>query len=104
MVGRPLLKKLKKGASLINTSRGEVVCERDLVKIIKKRPDLRVALDVLSGEVNNSHLKSRLLRLHDAGKIIVSPHIAGATVESQKKAALIALSLLKRKLSANRLR
>ena len=96
MINKPLLSSLKENACLVNTSRGEVVDEADLVEVLRERPDLRVGLDVIPGEVTNTHLASPLIDLHKQGRIVISPHIAGATVESQSKAALCALGLLER--------
>ena len=95
MIDFSLLKKLKTDACLINTSRGEVIKEQDLVKVLRNREDIRVGLDVLSGETEGTHLDSQLLEFHDRGRIVITPHIAGATVESQLKAARIALKLLR---------
>jgi len=100
MINKSLISKLKMNACLVNTSRGEVVDAIDLYSVLQKRPDLRVGLDVLPGEVTNTHLSSPLVELHKDGRIIITPHIAGATVESQSKAALIALGLLKKYLNA----
>jgi phosphoglycerate dehydrogenase-like enzyme len=96
IINQPLLASLPPNACLVNTSRGEVVDEAALVAVLQARPDLRVGLDVLPGEVTNTHLASPLIELHRQGRIVVTPHIAGATVESQSKAALLALGLLKR--------
>ena len=96
MVGASLLERMKQGAVLVNTSRGEVLVESELAELLEKRPDLRVAVDVLTGEVTNTHHDSPLLEAHKRGQIVVTPHIAGATVESQSKAALASLSALKR--------
>lgn len=95
MIGYDLLRRMRPGAVFVNTSRGEVVCEEDLLRILRERPDLRVGLDVISGEVENRHHVSPLLPYHDSGQIVVTPHIAGATVESQTKAARAALEILK---------
>lgn len=95
MIGYDLLRCLPKGAALVNTSRGEVISEGSLLRILRERPDLRVGLDVISGEVENRHHASPLLPYHDSGQIVVTPHIAGATVESQTKAAQAALKILK---------
>ena len=91
MIGYDLLSRLKKDAVLINTSRGEVLVESDLVRVLLKRPDICVGLDVLSGEVFGMHLSSPLLKMSN---VTVSPHMAGVTCESQEKAARIALKLL----------
>ncbi len=96
MIGTDLLRSMKRNAVFVNTSRGEVVVEQELADIVRERPDLRVAVDVIVGEVTNTHDESPLLPLHREGKMVVSPHIAGATVESQSKAAIGALNALKR--------
>jgi len=96
MIGTALLDQMKPNACLINTSRGEVIVEDDLIKFIKNRPDVEVALDVLAGEVTGTHLSSELITLHNSGRIVLTPHIAGASTESQSKAALGALHSLKR--------
>ncbi len=96
MITAALLRRLKPGASLVNTSRGEVIHERELAEVLTERPDLRVGLDVLSGEVTGTQMRSPLLPLHRSGRIVVTPHIAGATVESQRMAARGALDLLRR--------
>jgi len=99
MINKPLLMRLKESACLINTSRGEVINEKDLLAVLQARPDLRVGLDVLRGEVVGAHISSPLLEMHDRRQIVITPHIAGATIESQTKAARIALGILKKHLS-----
>ena len=101
MINKSHLQLLKNQASFINTSRGEVLIENDLIETIQNRPDLRVAVDVLEGEVTNTHMTSELIKMAQAGKIIVTPHIAGATFESQTKAATGALELLQNYLKEN---
>lgn len=94
MIDAPLLRSMKHGAALINTARGEIINERDLLTVMDERPDLRIALDVLTGEVtgtaNPAPLKAR-------GAIITN-HIAGETFDSRTKAARIILNLLKKEL------
>jgi phosphoglycerate dehydrogenase-like enzyme len=101
MVDRSLLSLLKHRAALVNTSRGEVIQERDLVDLLAERSDVRVALDVLAGEVTNTHHESPLLAYHRSGQIVITPHIAGATFESQNKAATGSLAALCRFFDAN---
>ena len=96
MVGRPLLERLKPGASLVNSSRGEVIDEGALAAVLAERPDLRVAVDVLAGEVAGATSSSPLLPFHRSGQIVVTPHIAGAAYESQSKAAAATLDILRR--------
>jgi len=96
MIHYDLLSRLPEGAVFVNTSRGEVVVEEDLIRLLTERLDLRVGLDVISGEVENRHGSSPLLAFHDSGQIVITPHIAGATVESQRKAAEASLGILTR--------
>ena len=98
LVGADLLSLLKPGACLVNSSRGEVIVEKDLTELLERRSDLRVGLDVLAGEAVGVQQHSPLLRFQRAGRIVVTPHVAGATVESQRQAARVALGLLRRHL------
>lgn len=95
MINYDLMSRLKYGASFVNTSRGEVLIEDDLARLLAERPDLRVGLDVLAGEVTAIQYQSPLIEYHRRGQIVITPHIAGATVESQAKAAIGALNSLK---------
>lgn len=101
MIGKKLLKKTKKNALLVNSSRGELIIEDDLKDILEIRKDIRVSLDVLSNEVKAKQFSSPLMKFIESGRIIVTPHIAGATYESQNKAAIGAFELLKEHIEKN---
>lgn len=92
LVTGELIRSMKEGAALVNTARGEIVDEDALVEVMKERPDLRVALDVLVGETTGAQQPARL---QDLGAI-VTPHIAGETFDSRTKAAKIILGLIER--------
>jgi D-3-phosphoglycerate dehydrogenase len=94
MIGADLLRSMKHGAALVNTSRGEVIDEYALAMVMEERPDLRVAVDVLEGEVTGTANPQRLI----SRGAIVTPHIAGETFDSRTKAARIILNLLKKEL------
>jgi phosphoglycerate dehydrogenase-like enzyme len=93
MVDYSLLRRLRRDAILVNTSRGEVLVEKDLERILLERPDIRVGLDVLGGEIFGLHLASPLLQFSN---VTITPHQAGVCYESQEKAARISLRLLTR--------
>jgi lactate dehydrogenase-like 2-hydroxyacid dehydrogenase len=95
MVDLHLLSKLKRNAHLINTSRGEIINEADLMMVLDSREDVRFSADVLSGEVESGCLNEQMLLLHKNKKINITPHIAGATYGSQKKAATLAFDIIK---------
>lgn len=94
MITKDLLLSMKKGAALVNTARGEVIDEDALVEVMKLRPDLRVAVDVLVGETTGTQQPERLRELG----AIVHPHTAGETFDSRTKAARIILNLLRKEL------
>jgi (S)-sulfolactate dehydrogenase len=72
-----VFKKMPKGSFIINTSRGGIVNESDLLKYLKNRHLGGAMLDVFKNEpIKNSTLFSGLKNL------ILTPHIAGLTVES----------------------
>jgi D-3-phosphoglycerate dehydrogenase / 2-oxoglutarate reductase len=96
MIEASLLERLKPNAVFVNSSRGEVLDEQGLAAVVGRRPDLRVGVDVLAGEVSAATEQSPLMPLHRAGQIVVTPHIAGATVESQRQAAAATLDILRR--------
>ena len=102
LIGRRLLTTLRPEATLINTSRGEVIVEADLAAVLAERADLRAGVDVLSGEVRGAWRESPLVPLRESGRLVITPHMAGATVESQRKAATSALGLLRRHLEGRR--
>ena len=95
MVDGSLLAALPAGAIVVNTSRGEVLDETSVAALLESRSDLAFAADVLAGETDDTHLESPLLALARTGRIVITPHIAGATVESQEKAAEATLGLVR---------
>ena len=96
MIGAPLLRRLKDDAVFVNSARAEIVDEAALADVLRAKPDIRVGLDVIAGEHAGRTADSPLLPFLENWQITITPHIAGATNESQAKAAMIALSLVKR--------
>ena len=84
------------GTVVVNTSRGEVVDEDYIVWLSKER-GIFYGTDVLQNEQNIPLLKkSPILALSKrTDKVVVTPHVAGATKESQTKALLTTLDLVK---------
>lgn len=80
MVNYSKLKLMKSNAFLINTSRGGVVSESDLLKALDEKVIAGAALDVFEIEPPD---KQELLKHPN---LIATPHIAGQTAESQAKA------------------
>ena len=88
LINRKLLSNLKYNSHLINTSRGEVINQNDLINYLSKsKKNVSFTSDVLSNEVKGKPLTPELINLYKSGKIFLTPHMAGATFESQFKAA-----------------
>ena len=85
----------KKGLIVVNTSRGEVVNEEYIAEMIRGHKIL-YSCDVLSNEQDSYKLSSSILfRMYLSGhpNLVVTPHVAGVTIDSQRKALEIILKL-----------
>lgn len=79
MMNKKTFAKMKKGAYLVNTARGPVVDERDLVDALATARLSGAALDVFDNEPNIAP------ELIDNQRVITTPHIASATIEAREK-------------------
>lgn len=94
-INKEKFKMMKKGVIFINTSRGEIVDESALLKNLISKKISCAALDVLSKENLIGKIKNPLIeysRKND--NLLISPHIAGLTVESETLASKIILKEL----------
>ena len=84
MMNADKLRKMRPGASLINTSRGAVVDQEALATALKDGHLGGAAVDVFPEEPrsNDAALESPLRELDD---VILTPHVAGSTLEAQEK-------------------
>ena len=93
LVNETLIKNFKKNIYIINTSRGKCVNTNDLAKSIESRKVLGACLDVLEYEavsfesVDFFNLPLPMQYLLRSDKVILTPHIAGWTKESNIKIA-----------------
>jgi len=98
IIGARELTMLPQGSVLINTSRGELVDELELVETLESNHLAGAALDVIRGERDGEGLaESPLLayaRTHD--NLLITPHIGGATHESMAKTEVFMVQKLKR--------
>lgn len=87
LMNRENLKKLKKNAILINTSRGKVVDNEALAEMLRNKELKAAAIDVFPKEPSGSHerFENPLMNLENA---ILTPHIGGATEEAQENIAV----------------
>lgn len=88
MINKETLGKIKKGAYLINTARGSVVDEHDLVEALRNGHLGGAGLDVYDNEPN---INPELVSMEN---VILTPHIASATVEAREKMGEQAVSAI----------
>lgn len=99
MVSESWFREMKDGIYFVNTARGEIVDETALLAHLKSGKVRAAATDVISNEHmpdKGTHPIIEYARTHD--NLIVTPHIAGLTFESETKAAQYMYESIKREL------
>ena len=74
---------MKKTAIFLNVGRGPIVVEKDLVDALKEEKIAAAGLDVLSVEPMSE--QNPLREIKDSNKLIITPHIAWASVEARTR-------------------
>lgn len=103
MVNQDFINNFKKPFWLINTARGKSVVTSDLVNALKSGKILGAGLDVLEYEkasfesLFSSTLPEAFQYLIEAQNVILSPHVAGWTIESKEKLAQTIVDKIKAK-------
>jgi len=86
---------MKKTAVIVNTSRGEIIEEKALIKLLKQNKIFAAGFDVYENEPNVNP------ELRGLNNVFLLPHIGSATVETRSAMALLAanniISVLKGK-------
>ncbi len=77
------LKKMKPAAILVNVSRGQVVNSRALYEALEAGRIAGAGLDVLEKEPITAD--DPLGQIQDSGKLIITPHLAWASVEARSR-------------------
>ncbi len=85
MINKKILKFAKKKPVIINTSRGELVNEKDIVWALKNKIISGYGADVIEKEFINIK-KSPIIKNINNFNIIVTPHIGGMTYQGQLRA------------------
>ena len=91
LVNNEFIESFKKSIYIVNTSRGKVLSTSDLVNNLKNGKVLGACLDVLEYEglsFENVELPEDFYQLVSLTNVILSPHIAGWTHESNYKMAV----------------
>jgi D-3-phosphoglycerate dehydrogenase len=96
--------RMKAGAWLINTSRGELIDEQALCEALASGHLRGAAVDVLSSEDSCGMLDHPLIQYaRRAENLLITPHIGGNTVEAVERTELFLARKLIDRLAANRL-
>lgn len=95
LINEALLAKMKSSVLIVNTSRGDVVNESNLVDFLEKNPEAGYATDVLAREITNKEDSAVLEYAMKSDQVLITPHIGGMTVEGQYIAYNRAVSLLR---------
>ncbi len=96
-IGKKFFEHIKPGSLLLNTSRGDVLDQTQLLLALKSGDVSGAALDVLEEEYNGSIKNSPLIeyaKLHE--NLIITPHIGGATIDSMDKTELFLVQKLEK--------
>lgn len=104
MVNEKFLSQFSQPIWLINTARGQVMKTSDLVKSMQEKKVKGAGLDVLEYEkasfenlfTNPSQMPEAFKTLIHLDNVILSPHIAGWTIESKAKLAQTIVDKIKR--------
>jgi glyoxylate reductase len=84
-----VFKKMKNSAFLINTSRGKIVNEKDLIIALNKKIIAGAALDVYESEpISENHPLTKIQN------VVLAPHIGSSTKETRVKMAEITIQNL----------
>jgi len=97
MINKNTISKMVKRPYLINTSRGEIVNEDDIIDALRSEDLQGYATDVIRdefGDIKNSKLVDESITPQD--KIIITPHIAGMTKEAREIAYNLAVDKLEK--------
>ena len=84
LINKEKLKLMKEGVIFINTARGEIVDEQELISILKQGKIFSAGFDVYE---NEPHLNPELFNLPN---VVLLPHLGSATFEARKGMAELA--------------
>ena len=97
MIDMKFFKKMKKDAFFVNTARGKIIKERDLISALKKKIIVGAALDVFEFEpIGKNHPLTKMQN------VVLAPHIGSSTVETRNKMAELTVENLKLALSGKK--
>lgn len=99
MFNKTAFSRMKNNAYLINTSRGKIVNEKNLLEALKNKKIAGYATDVLADELNfDKKFKNHPLveYARKNSNLIIVPHIGGMTYESREATDIFIAQKLER--------
>ena len=96
MVDKKFLDRMVKSSYIINTSRGEIVNEKDIIQSLRDGHLKGYATDVFEDEFGNRSNSPILKGVKEGLNIIVTPHVGGSTWEGQQKAFMWSIGKLEK--------
>jgi len=95
-INKSIISHFKKGVLVINTSRGEIWDEKEIVKALKNKIINGLAVDVLSDETGNK-INNPIWNERLNPKILLTPHIGGASYDAMWQCELYVQNLVIKK-------
>jgi len=89
------LKLMKKDVLIVNTSRGEIINEKDMIAFLRKNSNAKLSTDVIANEILGRNSNPLIKYAKKSNQVIITPHIGGMTVEAQQTAYKGVAKLLK---------
>jgi phosphoglycerate dehydrogenase-like enzyme len=90
---------MQEGAYFLNTARGEIVEESAMLEALKSGKLNAAAVDVISNETQLEKWSHPLIKFaRENDNLIISPHTAGLTIDSESKAAIEIFNEIKKAL------
>lgn len=102
MIGRDEFLKMKPNAIFINVSRGKVVSEKALIWALQHKVIWGAGLDVFEDELNIGLDWVRRRRLKRRKNVILTPHVASATVGAREEMADMVVESVRKALSSKK--
>ena len=82
LIGNKLLETMKTDSTLINTARGAVINQSELIDFLKDRPDVTACIDVTEPEPPETECP-----LFELANAVLTPHLAGSMGNETKRMA-----------------
>ena len=99
LMNQAAFSKMKKSAIFLNLGRGPIVCEQALADALNQGQIRAAGLDVLCAEPMSA--ENPLRKIKDSDRILITPHIAWASVEARPRLMKIILGQIEEFLAGN---